>query len=331
MRDHSIEVQLPFLQVVLPNFKIVPILMGDQDEKYCRILANAIVRQIRGRKDVLLVASTNLSHLYPYTRCLEMDTRTLELVEKLDPEGLLKAIHKKRIELCGSGALVSVILASKELGADEVKILEYKNSGDVLEKYARCTGYGAAAIYTTRRLTRGEKKRLLQIAKTSISHYAEFKTTPSIEDIHSDRLLEKRGVFVRIRKKGKLRAQAGYTFPIKPLYEAVRDAAIKATAGEVRFPPIEEGELKDLQVEISVFSPLRKIVDLNDIIIGRHGIYIRRGEYSGFLIPQIPAEQGWTKKEDFLDGVCKEAGLSSGAWREEGVTIKIFTTQVAKE
>jgi len=146
IREHSLEVQLPFLQQTLEDFQIVPLLMGDQSEELCEILSKALVETI-GDERVLLIASTDLSHYHSYEEAKELDKIALDSIEKLDPEALNDNIKATRCELCGAGPVIAVISAAKELGADRAEILKYANSGDVTGKKGLIVGYGAVAIY----------------------------------------------------------------------------------------------------------------------------------------------------------------------------------------
>ncbi|MCS7286752.1 MAG: AmmeMemoRadiSam system protein B [Anaerolineae bacterium] len=145
-QEHSLEIQLPFLQYVLGNFKLVPVMMGDQSWDRCQKLASALVKVLKG-KQALLVASSDLSHFYSYRIAVSLDKVVLNHVESYDPEGLARAITSGKAEACGGGPIVAVMLASKELGADRAKVLKYANSGDVTGDFGSVVGYMAAAFY----------------------------------------------------------------------------------------------------------------------------------------------------------------------------------------
>jgi AmmeMemoRadiSam system protein B len=146
IREHSLEVQLPFLQRTLEDFQIVPILMGDQSEELCEILSKALVETI-GDEKVLLIASTDLSHYHSYEEAKELDKVALDSIEKLDPKVLNDNVKAGRCELCGAGPVIAVISAVKELGADRIEILRYANSGDITGEKGLVVGYGAVVIY----------------------------------------------------------------------------------------------------------------------------------------------------------------------------------------
>ncbi len=144
--EHSLEIQLPFLQVVLGQFKLLPIMMGDQDLFSCQNLGTALAKVLKGKK-ALLVASTDLSHFHNYDTAVRLDEIVLERVGAYDPEGLAQDLKKGKCEACGGGPVIAVMLAAKELGANKAKVLKYMNSGDVTGDHYQVVGYMAAALY----------------------------------------------------------------------------------------------------------------------------------------------------------------------------------------
>lgn len=144
--EHSLEIQLPFLQVVLGEFKLLPVMVGDQDFHSCQKLADALADLLRDRS-ALIVASTDLSHFYPYNRAVQIDHGTLAYIANFDPEGLAQALQTHRAEACGGGPVVVTLLAARTLGADRADVLKYANSGDVTGDRSSVVGYAAGAIY----------------------------------------------------------------------------------------------------------------------------------------------------------------------------------------
>jgi len=144
--EHSLEIQLPFLQVVLAEFKLLPVMMGSQSLHSCQRLAAALAEILRGRS-ALLVASTDLSHFYTYDHAVRLDRQTLTYIDAFDPEGLAQALHNGKAEACGGGPVVATMLAARALGANEARILDYANSGDVTGDHSSVVGYAAGAIY----------------------------------------------------------------------------------------------------------------------------------------------------------------------------------------
>jgi AmmeMemoRadiSam system protein A len=143
------------------------------------------------------------------------------------------------------------------------------------------------------------------------------------------KLLEPRGVFVTLTKDGDLRGCIGFIEPVAPLGQAVIRAAVYAATEDPRFPPVRSAELKDLKFEISVLTPVREISDPREIVVGKHGLVVSRGEHRGLLLPQVPVENKWDRKT-FLEQASLKAGLPRDAWRL-GAKLYVFEAIVFRE
>ena len=177
------------------------------------------------------------------------------------------------------------------------------------------------------KLTKEERRELLNIARTSVSSYVNASGADISTSL--DGLQRKGGVFVTIHKHGNLRGCIGIFASDNPLYKTVAEMAAKAAFKDPRFSPLTKDELKEIDFEISVLSPLREINDTKEIEIGRHGIYITKGASSGVLLPQVAIEQGWDL-ETFLSHTCIKAGLPMDEWQRD-VKIEIFSAQIFAE
>jgi MEMO1 family protein len=340
-QEHSLEIQLPFLQVVLKDFVLTPIVMGEQSFENCRQISDAIVEVCRG-KHVLLIASSDLSHFHSYDRAKELDQHVLDRLSGLDPEGLSRDLSEGQCEACGGGPMVTIMLAARELGARQAKVLRYANSGDVTGDHAGVVGYVSAALYrdsgenshTTVRhragvdlgLSGSEKSILLDIAKGAIRSHCTGKHVSEPSEL-PDKLKEHRGAFVCIKKAGELRGCIGMTEGRKPLHRTIHDMAIQAAFSDPRFCAVGVGELEELSLEISVLTPMEKLQSIDQIEIGKHGLLIRKRGYSGLLLPQVATEHGWNVVE-FLEWTCQKAGLPKGAWKDEEAEIYIFSADI---
>lgn len=179
-------------------------------------------------------------------------------------------------------------------------------------------------------LDTSQKKRLLEIARQSITEYLSSGKRISLNE-DDPKLNEISGAFVSLHKHAELRGCIGNIVGQRPLVETVRDMAIESATGDPRFPKVETNELKDIEIEISVLSPLRKITDINEIKLGVHGVLVRRGWQSGVFLPQVATETGWGK-EEFLSNLCAhKAGLSADAWKDPKTEIFIFSAFVFSE
>lgn len=322
-REHSVEVQIPFLQVILKKFSIVPILIGTQSLENINILADLISKKFE--KNTLLIASSDLSHYHPYHDAVVLDSITLQLIQNLDVEGFYNGIKRGYSEACGFGPIMVAMLVAKKIGKDKVKILKYANSGDVSGDKSRVVGYAAVVMYGTPRFSLEEREELLRIARTSIESYVRDGKVPVFEV--NEKLKEKGAAFVTIKKEGRLRGCIGSTTAIQPLYLAVRDAAISAAVRDPRFLPLSVDELDEISLEISVLFN-KKRAQVNEIEIGRHGLIIEKNGKSGLLLPQVAKENRWGVYA-FLDATCEKAGLRKGCWKE--AKISTFEAEVFGE
>ncbi|MBM3709846.1 MAG: AmmeMemoRadiSam system protein A [Actinobacteria bacterium] len=178
-------------------------------------------------------------------------------------------------------------------------------------------------------LSKKQKETLLDIARKTIENavskkdFAEFKI--------DDRVLNtKCGAFVTIHKKGNLRGCIGNIVSSIPLWKTVRKMAVEAALHDPRFQPVNQSELKDIDIEISVLSPFEKITDINQIEVGKHGLFIKQEFYQGLLLPQVASEYNWSRKE-FLEHTCMKAGLFKDCYKEKNCEIYIFAATVFGE
>ncbi|HEY4934847.1 MAG TPA: AmmeMemoRadiSam system protein B [Terriglobales bacterium] len=335
--EHSLEVQLPFLQRTLGQFQLVPIIMGDQSYEASRALGVALAKLI-GNSDTLIVASSDLSHYHPYDEASTIDHNTLHAIESWDYYDLSRNLQSRVWEACGGGPIVAAMMAAERLGANRAELLKYANSGDVTGDRSRVVGYSAWALYKSAAksanapavaLTSKEQQELLSVARKSAETFVrerkQYNPPPASPALQQDR-----GAFVTINKNGELRGCIGYIAPLEPLIETVRDVAAYAASRDPRFPPVTAVELGDLQYEVSVLSPLRRVLDVKQIQVGQHGLLLKKGKHEGVLLPQVPGEFGWDRKT-FLDELARKAGLPASVWKDEDTDIFMFTALVFGE
>ncbi len=347
--EHALEVQLPFLQVVLGNFMLVPVVMGDQEYDACRVLGEALGQFARPGK-TLIVASSDLSHFHSYDEAQRLDRRAAKAIEEFSPSKLLKLLDRGEAEACGGGPIAAAMIAARKMGGEKVTILNTANSGDIERSSTdRVVGYLAAAIHSgaglgaeteayrleetpgqspvdpsaTLDYSEEEKLFLKRVAHKSIENAVKGARFPDLSP-PTTRLSKKRGAFVTLKIDGQLRGCIGYIQPIKPLSDAVREMAGAAAVDDDRFSPISPGEMEKLEIEITVLSPLVKVTDKLDILIGRDGLFIRLGFQSGVLLPQVATEENWDR-ETFLAQTCLKADLPPDAWRDSATEIYRFS------
>jgi len=363
--EHSLEVQLPFLQTMLKDFRLVAIVMGSQDMQTCKDLAESIAKHCRNRNDILIVASSDLSHYHDYDTAVKLDNRVVELVNNYDYNQLFEEIKQQKIEACGGGPIIALMMAAEKLGAGDIKVVNYANSGDVTGDKSAVVGYLSAVIYKADKsskvhvideksqsedlgkeesgsvevdpastvdfgLSDKDKKALLKLAREAILSVLEKHDLGLDKSRFTGVLAENRGAFVTLTIGGNLRGCIGYTQAVKPLYETIAEMAVQAAFHDPRFPPLTSEELMKVRVEISVLTPMTIVKDPNEVVVGRDGLYITRGFNSGLLLPQVAVDYNWDR-ETFLDQTCLKAGLPPGTWKKEGTQIYRFQADIFKE
>ncbi len=338
-QEHSLEVQLPFLQTVFKDVKIVVAVLGAPDRSATDNFVDALT-EIATRKNILIIASSDFSHYHNYNTAKKMDSSAFESILKMSDTELTRKNAAKSSELCGILPVEALLKVMNRLGAGDARMLHSANSGDVTGEKgptSEVVGYAAVAFYHTegakkgasegKELTLNEKKQLLKIAKDTVDGYIKSKKKPKLREIKNPNLLEKSGVFVTIKKDGRLRGCIGNFTSDKPLCDNIVDMAMSAATQDPRFPTVTASELDELKYEISVLTPMRRTRDVTEIEVGKHGIYIIQGYNRGVLLPQVATEYGWDSKT-FLEQTCNKAGLGRDAWKDNDTEIYLFSAQV---
>ena len=351
--EHSVEVQVPFVQVLFPQAKIVPIVVGAPDPTLCRHFGEKLAKVLMGRR-ALIVASSDLSHYPSYQDAVTVDRETLQAIAGMDPDALhstLSSYHNRRIdnlhtEACGEAPILAAMYASKALGAKGARIISYANSGDVsIGESDRVVGYGAV-VFTenkvpssfpdkqtapdaiTRDLPDSDKKALLAFARKSITWFLKTHTVPLARGL-SSQVEQPQGVFVTLKKHGDLRGCIGRIIPDAPLKRLVGSMALQSAFNDPRFPALTLDELSQIEIEMSVLTPIKSIAQVEDIVVGRDGVILQKGGRSAVFLPQVAPEQGWTR-EQMLDQLALKAGLTKDAWRT-GAQFSTFQAIVFSE
>jgi AmmeMemoRadiSam system protein B/AmmeMemoRadiSam system protein A len=341
LQEHSLEVQIPFLQTVVKDFKLIPIVMGDQTIETCEMVARALANVIKNH-DVLVVASSDLSHYHPSNMAQSLDQKVIDRINAFDPQGLALDLKLHTTEACGGGPIITALIIGEYLGANKAKVVKYANSGDVSGDYSGVVGYAAGVIYKENEkqakktgkkevgvdlgLNEQEKELLHRIVKETIKSHLEGKSLPNFH-IDSSTLQEQRGAFVSLHKEGMLRGCIGHIRADHPLHATIKEMAIAAAFEDPRFPPLTRKEFDKVDIEISVLTPFKKNTDINAIEVGKHGLYIVKGFNSGLLLPQVATEYGWDRVT-FLEHTCNKAGLHKDAWKEKDTEIYLFSADV---
>jgi len=332
-REHSLEVQLPFLQYWLNHpFTIVPIIVGGESEETSKKLANALKPYFNDKN--LFVISTDFSHYPNYSNALKSDGAMADALVSNSSSNFIKtksSMEGKKIPnlataMCGWTSVLTLLNITEGRNDVEYKKILYKNSGD--SNYGekdRVVGYHAICIIPNKKsetsrhfdLSKEDKIQLLTIARETIDTYIINNTYPEIKekDITNGNQ-EHVGAFVTLYKKGELRGCIGHMQSEQPLYKTVQSLTLSSALRDYRFKPVIANELNDIEIEISVLTPMRKINSIDQIEMGKHGIYIKKGYQTGTFLPQVAQETNWSK-EEFLGRCARDkANIGWDGWKE---------------
>jgi MEMO1 family protein len=363
-QEHSLENQLPLLQYVMnqagnKHYKIVPILFSALDQKDFKRVADTIKKYIHAK--TIVIASTDFTHYghnYGYTpfrediknKLTQLDMGMVTCINDMDVKGYFNYKRKTGITMCGFtpvGVLLNLFKASGYQGT----LVDYYKSGDNSNNYTLSVSYASIVISKQKgakmkenqksknsnnplQLNHSEKKVLLTLARQTLQDYflgqeismKEFKMKHKISPL----MQEQAGVFVTLKKRGHLRGCIGSIVGQEPLCDGVRNNAIKAALQDPRFSAVKAKELAAIDMEISVMTPLQKISNYKDIRLGIDGVIIRKGYHQAVFLPQVATETGWSL-DRFLGQLCRKAGLSSDAYRSQGINFFVFQALVFGE
>jgi len=178
-------------------------------------------------------------------------------------------------------------------------------------------------------LTDEEKRLCLQIVRATIAH--KLQLGPEHVECPSNEVFkQKYGLFVTLHKKGDLRGCIGYIQPYMPLYDSLRDLAVSAAFRDNRFPPLRKEEFDQIDIEISILSPLYLVSNTDEIEVGRDGISLQGRYGSGLLLPQVATQYGWDR-DTFLAQTCRKAGVSEAALKDPQTKIFRFEAEIFGE
>lgn len=327
-REHCLEVQLPFLQrrfgedAVPP---IVPIIISTNDFRKLQQIADVLKPYFTDEN--LFVVSSDFSHYPSYEDAYEVDAKTGKAIETGDVEQFIAVLEenarsgKRNLATSACGELAIATLMLMMNNTYEVHHLLYQNSGDINNHdLSRVVGYHAFAMVRattsqTFSLSDEEKRKLKEIALTSIQDSLDGQRIAEPTGL-TKTLESKCGAFVSLHKQGRLRGCIGHFGEDTALHEIVAEMARAAAFEDPRFMPVTREELDDIDIEISVLTPMRRIQSLDEFQLHRHGIYIRRGYRSGTFLPQVADEVNWTKEEFVSHCAQDKAGIGWDGWRD---------------
>ncbi len=351
-REHSLEMEVPFLQVVAMGTPIVPLVVGEVDADEIRSLAAALRAEV-GPGD-LVVVSSDFTHYGPRfgyepdvgadkpAGIRALDAGAFEAFASLDVERFLAHKGDTGITVCGFRpmAILASMLAQGEPGA-AVEQLRYDTSGAMTGDWSNSVSYLAAVATgpawtgrggddSTWRLSRAEQLTLLMLARDTIRARLEDRPQPVLDDYAvTDPMRELSGAFVTLTIDGHLRGCIGEIPSTRPLVEVVQDHALDAAFRDPRFSPLTREEFERVHIDISALTPPRQVGGAQDIVLGRDGVFLIKGMRRAVYLPQVAVEQGWDLDQT-LSSLARKAGLPPDGWKE-GCTFETFQAQVFHE
>jgi len=349
--EHSLENQLPFLQAIMKqagneNYKIVPILFGGLEKKHFKTMADVLNKYVN--ENTVVIASSDFTHYgdnYRYTpfrkdikkNLTRLDMGMIEAVTEMDFERYYTYKEQTGITMCGF-IPVGVLLNMFGGGNYRGTMTDYYRSGDRGNDYSMSVSYASIAISnqpaTGMNLSDKEKKTLLALARQSLIDHFGGNVTDMTQwrEHHKDTLQfnQKVGVFVTLKKKDRLRGCIGTIIGREPLCDGVQNNALSAGLRDPRFEPVKQKELADIDIEISVMTPLQRISDYKKIRLGIDGVIIRKGYSQAVYLPQVATETGWGL-DRFLSSLCQKAGLPQRAYKSDDMEFYIFQALVFGE
>ncbi len=338
--EHSLEVQLPFLQRTLGRFELVPIVFGRLDPEEA---AEALMGMIDDK--TLLVASTDLSHYHPYQLAQRLDNTCVQAICSMNVEWAAQQ------EACGILPVLTLMEIARQKGW-KARLLDCRNSGDTAgAKSGRVVGYAAVAFYepdpteatqpaeppsAPPAIGSDERAWLLRLARETIQRVVRGMSPPEpSEDEVSEPLRGAQGCFVTLKREGRLRGCIGSIFPQEPLYHAVISRSTAAALYDRRFPPVRPDELERIKIEISVLSLPQRLECgspeelLEKLRPGVDGVVLRVGPRQATYLPQVWEQ--FSDKEQFLNHLAEKAGLAASAWRDEKARVLVYQVEAFEE
>ena len=329
--EHSLEVQLPFLQVMLKGFEIVPVLTNSSDPK---ALATTLAPYIG--EDTLVVASSDLSHFYSYETAVSLDRICTTAISNC------KFSDMPLCEACGKQAVLTLMHIAKIKGWQGI-LIDYRNSGDTAGGKNRVVGYASIAFVDRKEMTMTiketlstqDREALLKFARSAIEARLVKGAKVDRPRQVSSVLNELRGCFVTLHKHGQLRGCIGTIEPICSLLECVERNAQSAAFDDPRFPTLNADELKEIDIEISVLS-VPEPLSFNDgedlkrkLEPNLHGVILSRGAHRSTFLPQVWKQL--PEKEQFLEHLCLKGGMSPKAWQDPETRVEVYEAEVFGE
>jgi len=298
--EHSIEVQVPFLQYFRRDIKLVPIIFSHASNATYREIGIELARAIKAlNREVVIIASSDMTHYEPQEQAKEKDTQAIEAILNLDEDELLRRINKLNISMCGYAPTVALIAAAKELEATSAELVKYQTSGDITGDYSSVVGYAGIIIE--------KMSPLVKLAKDAVEVYVTEGDIPQPPQKLTPEMKKKAGTFVSIHKRGKLRGCIGTFEPTqKNVAQEIIANAVSSATRDPRFSPITPDELPYLDYNVDVLTTPEPVEDRDQLDTKRYGVIVECGMRNGLLLPDL---EGVDSVDEQIDICRQKAGI----------------------
>ena len=297
--EHSIEVQIPFLQHFRKDFRIVPITFSYHSPAAYKEVGREIARAVKSlERGVVIIASSDMTHYEPQESAESKDSKAIEAILSLNEDELLRRVDEFGISMCGYAPTVALITAARELGATRAELVKYQTSGEITGDYSAVVGYAGIIIKGMSPLAR--------LAKIAVESYVKEGKTPRPEELTTE-MKERAGVFVSIHKLGGLRGCIGTFEPdTDNVAEETIANAISSATRDPRFSPVSPGELKDLTYNVDVLTTPEPVERNDQLDPKEYGVIVESGFRRGLLLPDLEG----VDSVDYQISICRQkAGI----------------------
>ena len=302
--EHSIEVQLPFLQYFKPDIKIVPITLSFAGIDVYKEIGEEIARAINDTgREAVIMASSDMTHYEPQDTAAKKDRQAIDAILRLDEDELFRRVEEQNITMCGVAPVASLIAAARELGATSAELVKYQTSGDTSGDYSAVVGYAGIIIKAI------AMHPLVQLAKNTVETYVNTGEVIAPPEEPTPEMKQKAGVFVSLHRFGELRGCIGTFEPTRENVAAeIISNAVSSATRDPRFPPVAPEELEDLEYSVDVLTAPKPVRDKKELDPRRYGVIVECGFRRGLLLPDL---DGVDTVDEQIDICRQKASIDS--------------------
>ncbi len=308
--EHSIEVQIPFLQYLKKDIKFVPIILAYSSLTTYKEVGRELAKAIKeSNKEVVIIASSDMTHYESQLSAKKKDTQAIEAILDLNEDELFRRVDELDISMCGYAPTISLISAAKELGATRAELVRYQTSGDTTGDYCSVVGYAGIIITGM--------SPVAKLARETVETYVREGRVPQPAELTPE-MKQRAGVFVSIHKFGGLRGCIGTFEPQQAnVAEEIITNAISSATRDPRFPPVAPSELKDLEYSVDILTKPEPIPDKSHLDPKKYGVIVESGSRRGLLLPDLEG----VDTVDYQIEICRQ---KAGIMPDEPVTLYRF-------